>query len=497
MPAQTLMIQGTGSHVGKSVLVTALCRLFAQDGLRVAPFKAQNMANNAYVCRDGGEIGWAQAAQAHACGVEPTVDMNPVLLKPCTDVSSQVIVRGRVIQMMTAMEYQSFKPSLVPMIQESLQQLCTQYEVVVIEGAGSPAEINLRELDIVNMRVAKLADAPVLLVGNIDWGGVFAQLVGTMYLLKEDERSRVRGFIINKFRGDMGILRPGLEYLEQETGRKVLGVLPYFRGIHLPEEDTVPAAKVGARARGEKIQIDVVKHPRIANFTDFDALEAEPDVDLRYIEQPDGELPDALILPGTKSTVADLRHLRTAGFESLLRRCLARGSTIVGICGGFQMLGQKIFDPHHVESTAEVEEGLGFLPTVTVFSQKKETSQVRVVHLESGAQIAGYEIHMGCTQGNPAPTPLFKIVERFGFPAEGYDGVDASGGQVWGTYIHGLFDSGAFRRHFVNKLRAARGLGSLERGGHHDPRAEFDKLAALVRKHLDMGYVYNILRREE
>jgi adenosylcobyric acid synthase len=496
MPGLTIMVQGTGSHVGKSTLVTALCRIFRQDGYRVAPFKAQNMANNAHVCLDGGEIGRAQAVQAEACGIEPTIDMNPVLLKPCTDVGSQVVVRGKVVKTMNARDYQAFKPSLIPTVRESIDRLRAEYDVVVIEGAGSPAEINLRGSDIVNMRTAALADAPVILVGDIDFGGVFAQLVGTMHLLLDDERARIRGFVINKFRGDIEILKPGLDYLEKETGRKVLGVLPYYKNIRIAEEDTVPSEKIGARPRDGKIRIDVIKHPRIANFTDFDALEAEPDVSLRYLEQPDGEMPDAFILPGTKSTIADLRKLKSAGFVGELARALEGGSTVVGICGGFQMLGTKIFDPHHVESDADVEEGLGLLPSVTVFCEKKQTSQVKAVHLPSGAEISGYEIHMGCTQGNPSPEPLFKIQERFGFAADGYDGMSARGGKVWGTYLHGLFESAPFRRHFIDHLRAARGMEPLAAGAVLSPSTEIDKLAALVRANLDLPHLYKILRRE-
>lgn len=496
MPGLTLMVQGTGSHVGKSLLVSALCRIFTQDGLRVAPFKAQNMANNTYVCRNGGEIGRAQAVQAMACGVEPAIEMNPVLLKPCTDVGSQVIVQGRVVRTMNAREYQAFKPSLIPTIRKCLDHLRAEYDVVVIEGAGSPAEINLRESDIVNMKTAALADSPVILVGNIDWGGVFAQLIGTMQLLRDEERIRVRGFVINKFRGDLEILKPGLEYLERETARKVLGVLPYFRGIRIAEEDTVPLEKLETRARNGKILIDVLKHPRISNFTDFDALEAEPDVSLRYVERPDDVIPDAFILPGTKSSIADLRHLKSTGFTPHIARCWERGTTIVGICGGFQMLGARIFDPHHVESTADVEEGLGLLPSITMFCERKETAQVRAIHIESGTEVDGYEIHMGCTQGNQAFQPLFRIVERFGIPSEGYDGMAASEGRVWGTYLHGLFDSDGFRRTFVDKLRTARGLGPLEAPSPVRPISELDKLADLVRSHLTMEHLYKILRRE-
>src|SRR5689334_5028526 len=362
----SIMIQGTGSGVGKSTLVAALCRIFKQDGLRVAPFKAQNMANNAHVCRDGGEIGRSTAVQAQACGIEPSVDMNPVLLKPSTDAAAQVVVMGRPVRSMTAKEYQEYKPTLLTMIRGCLSRLQRDYDVVVIEGAGSPAEVNLRDSDIVNMRTAELADAPVLLAADIDVGGVFAQIVGTMHLLLPAERERVRGFIINKFRGDLEILKPGLEFLERETARPVLGVVPHYRHILIPEEDAVPAAKVGGDAASDKIRIDVVLHSRMSNFTDFDALEAEPDVRLRYLERPDGRIPDALILPGTKSTIADLRRLKDAGFAAYVTRCLERGATVVGICGGFQMLGTLIRDPRHVESSTDAEEGLGLLPSVTV-----------------------------------------------------------------------------------------------------------------------------------
>ncbi|HEV3027966.1 MAG TPA: cobyric acid synthase, partial [Planctomycetota bacterium] len=419
------MIQGTASGVGKSTLVAALCRIFRQDGLRVAPFKAQNMANNAHVCRDGGEIGRSSAVQAHACGLEPTVDMNPVLLKPSTDSAAQVVVMGRPVKNMTAREYQEFKPTLLSMIRGCIFRLQRDHDLVVIEGAGSPAEVNLRESDIVNMRTAEIADAPVLLVGDIDVGGVFAQIVGTMHLLLETERARVRGLIINKFRGDLEILRPGLKFLEGETGLPVLGVVPHFRHIHIPEEDAVPAEKIGGQAPADRIRIDVVLQPRMSNFTDFDALEAEPDVHLRYIERPEDHVPDALVLPGTKSTIADLRRLKEAGFAGHVSRCLEGGATIVGICGGFQMLGMQIRDPLHVESAASCEDGLGLLPAVTVFEENKITAQVAGVHLGSGTEVQGYEIHMGRTEGTTT-APLFRITRRAGQSVTEFDGADAA-----------------------------------------------------------------------
>jgi adenosylcobyric acid synthase len=491
MPA--IMIQGTASGVGKSTLVAALCRIFRQDGLRVAPFKAQNMANNAHVCRDGGEIGRSTALQARACGLEPGVDMNPVLLKPSTDSDAQVVVMGRPVKTMSAAEYQDYKPTLLSLLRGCLFRLQRDHDVIVIEGAGSPAEVNLRDSDIVNMRTAELADAPVLLAADIDVGGVFAQIVGTMHLLLEAERARVRGFIINKFRGNLGILKPGLEFLERETGRPVLGVVPHFRHIRLPEEDAVPADKIGGVAPAGKIRVDVVLHPRLSNFTDFDALEAEPDVSLRYVERPDDRVPDALILPGTKSTIADLRRLKEAGFGAHVTRCLERGATVVGICGGFQMLGTRIRDPRHVESPSDAEEGLGLLPSMTVFEEDKITAQVSGVHLASGTEVRGYEIHMGRAE-TASPTPLLRITERGGRAVSEFDGAEASGGRVWGTYLHGVFDSPGFRRHFVDTLRAARGWPALRTATPLDADGEFDKLAAHVRASLDMERIHRILR---
>ena len=493
MPA--IMIQGSASGVGKSTLVAALCRILRQDGLRVAPFKAQNMANNAYVCRDGGEIGRSTAVQARACGLEPSVDMNPVLLKPSTDSAAQVVVLGRPVKNMTAREYQEYKPTLLTMIRGCLFRLQRDHDLVVIEGAGSPAEVNLRDSDIVNMRTAEIADAPVLLAADIDVGGVFAQIIGTMHLLLESERARVRGFIINKFRGDLEILRPGLAFLEQETGRPVLGVVPHFRHIRIPEEDAVPAEKIGGGAAAGKICIDVVLHPRMSNFTDFDALEAEPDVRLRYLERPDDRVPDALILPGTKSTIADLRRLKDAGFATHVTRCLERGATVVGICGGFQMLGTLIRDPRHVESSVDAEEGLGLLPSATVFEEEKITAQVSGIHLASGTEVRGYEIHMGRAEPT-ATAPLLRITERSGRPVSEFDGAEAAGGRVWGTYLHGVFDNPGFRRHFVDALRAARGWPALKTLTPIDADAEFDKLAAHVRASLDMKLLHRIWRKE-
>ena len=485
------MIQGTGSHVGKSVLAAALCRILRQDGHSVAPFKAQNMSNNAYVCEGGGEIARSQALQAAACGVEPTVDMNPVLLKPSTDEGAQVIIHGRPGRTMKAREYEAFKPSLVPLIRESLARLRERYEFVIIEGAGSPAEINLRDTDIANMKTAALADAPVILVGDIDFGGVFAQLIGTMHLLLEEERARVCGFVINKFRGDIGILKPGLEFLEKETGKPVFGTLPYFKDIRLPEEDSIARHSRGAAKGNGRVRIDVIRHPRIANFTDFDALAAEPDVTLRYLERPDGLIPDAILIPGTKSTIPDLRQLKKAGFAEHITRCHENGATIAGICGGFQMMGNTLRDPHGVESSAGDEAGLGLLPTETIFCEEKQTARVRGVHIESGAEVSGYEIHMGQTSGGQRPA--FKIRERLGAAVDDMDGASAGGGRVWGTYIHGVFDSPPFRKHFINSLCARKGISPITAAKNTDLDENLDRLAEVVRGNLDMNAVYEVM----
>ena len=490
------MIQGTGSHVGKSVLAAALCRILRQDGHSVAPFKAQNMSNNAYVCDGGGEIARSQALQAAACGIEPTVDMNPVLLKPSTDEGAQVIIQGRPGRTMKAREYETFKASLVPIIQESLARLRAGYEFVIIEGAGSPAEINLRDTDIANMKTAALADAPVILVGDIDFGGVFAQLIGTMHLLLEEERARVCGFVINKFRGDIDILKPGLDFLEKETGKPIFGTLPYFKDIRLPEEDSIAHHRRGTRSRdieegNGRVRIDVIRHPRIANFTDFDALAAEPDVSLRYVERPDGLIPDVILIPGTKSTISDLRQLKKAGFAEHIHRCHQNGATIAGICGGFQMMGNTLRDPHHVESSAGEETGLGLLPTETIFCEEKQTARVRGIHLESGAEVSGYEIHMGQTSGGQQPA--FEIRERLGAEVKEMDGASAGGGRVWGTYIHGVFDSAPFRAHFINSLCAGKGLLPIPATRNTDLNENLDRLAEVVRENLDMNAIYEVM----
>ena len=494
---KSLQICGTGSGVGKSVIVSALCRIFLQDGFKVSPFKAQNMALNSFVTSEGGEIGRAQAVQAHACRIEPTVDMNPILIKPTSDIGSQIIVRGRHIGNMKAAEYIRHKKNLKNAVRGAFTRLSRIYDIVVIEGGGSPAEINLKRHDLVNMEMARYAGAPVILVGDIDKGGVFAWIVGTLELLTDEERKRIKGIIINKFRGDKRLLKPGIDFLEKKTGIKVLAVIPYFKDIRIPEEDSV---SLEYRARSEKfrnpqIDIAVIKLPHISNFTDFDALESESDVKLRYVTN-ERELnnPDALIIPGTKSTIADLSYLKKSGLAkrilSLVKDCPA--FHLIGICGGYQMMGEKIYDREKTESAKEAVKGLGILPLVTNFEQEKILSQVKAVEINSGLQVTGYEIHHGRTRILKEGKPVFKIIERHGKKTKDVDGALAEGGRVWGTYIHGVFDEDNFRRNFINKLRLKKGWPRLAQTTNFNPDKEFDKLACLVRENMDMDLLYEI-----
>jgi adenosylcobyric acid synthase len=498
MSARALMIQGTASHVGKSILVAALCRILAQDGYRVAPFKAQNMALNSFVTAEGGEIGRAQAAQAEAARVAPSVLMNPILLKPTNETDAQVIVLGRPVGSYSAQAYGAEQiPALRRTVREAYERLAAEYEVVLIEGAGSPAEVNLRNRDLANMAVAEMAEAPVLLVGDIDKGGVFAALVGTLELLSPAERDRVAGFIINKFRGDASLLTPGLEFLETRTGKRVLGVVPFCRDLHLPEEDALPErfAPGGARAGVGGLRIGVVALPHLSNFTDFDALAAEPDVELFFIREPsEVARADCLILPGSKSTVADLVYLTDRGFAAAIEEAAARGAVVVGICGGFQMLGTTIHDPDHVESEREQVNGLGLLDVATRFAREKITHQVRAVCRWTGDVVTGYEIHHGVSSPLAGAAPAFEILERSGEMARVPDGAWDREGRVWGTNIHGLFENGPFRRRFLEGLWERRGLS---RPAGTDPawnlEREYDRWADLVRRHLDMAAVYHLL----
>ncbi|MGO8816563.1 MAG: cobyric acid synthase [Terriglobia bacterium] len=498
MAARTIMIQGTGSYVGKSVVTAALCRYFRQEGFRVAPFKSQNMSNNSFVTREGGEIGRSSAFQAQACGTEPHVDMNPILLKPSSETGAQVVVLGKVVRVMSAREYHQYQPHLLEVIQGAFQRLARENDIVVIEGAGSPAEINLRPYDIVNMATARMASAPVVIVGDINLGGVFAWLVGTLELLTVEERARVKGFIINKFRGDLSLLYNGLEMLENMTGKKVLGVLPYVKDLAVAEEDGIPDSKWKGKWVSDptKLQIQVLLLPHISNSTDFESLELEPDVGLRYVAEvpPAGEpLPDLLIIPGSKSTMADLAYLRSSGLVEYVRRCRESGGSVVGICGGYQMLGRELLDPMGVESSTRSMEGLGLLESTTTFEPTKTTQQVRALTLDHEEEVVGYEIHMGQTQGPPETQPRFRIVSEGGKATERFDGTVSPDGAVWGTYLHGAFDAPAFRRRILNDLRARHQWPPLPPSLGTQAVTGLDSLASLIREHLDLKVLDNIL----
>ena len=502
--AKTLHISGTGSGVGKSVIVSALCRIFLQDGYRVCPFKAQNMSLNSFVTSDGGEIGRAQAFQAEACGIEPAVDMNPILIKPTGDKHAQVIVHGKPVANMSALAYVRNKKRLSKSALESFDRLKNEYELMVLEGAGSPAEINLKSHDIVNLKMARYAAAPVILVGDIDKGGVFAWLVGTLELLEKEERKQIKAFIINKFRGDVKLLKPGIDFLEKRTGIKVLGIIPYFHpsgrnGIKIPEEDSVSLGNFDANVTNgrRKLNIDVIYLPHISNFTDFDALEKEPDVRLRYIKDLDSlDKPDVIIIPGTKNTAGDLRYLKESGFAKKMQAIMKdnRSAVLIGICGGFQMLGTKIRDPYGLESRQGDVDGLGILKMETVFGKDKVLSQVKAVEARSGLVVSGYEIHHGKSRNIKKYAPAFNIIERAGkHMPKSADGIVALSGRIYGTYIHGIFDADIFRRDFLNRVRSKKGWGALSRTTSFSPDRELNKLAGLVRKNIDMKYLYKIV----
>ncbi|MBE6908492.1 MAG: cobyric acid synthase [Ruminococcaceae bacterium] len=486
--AKCIMVQGTMSGVGKSLLCTALCRIFRQDGYRVAPFKSQNMALNSGVTRDGLEIGRAQIAQAEAAGVEPDARMNPILLKPSSDTGSQVIVNGRARMHMSAADYMAYKRVLIPEVLAAYESLASEHEIVVIEGAGSPAEINLRENDIVNMGLAELVDAPVLLAGDIDRGGVFAQLYGTVALLEADERARVRGLIVNKFRGDEALLRPGLRQIEEKTGAPVLGVVPYLRA-ELDDEDSL-APRLSVRKTDKPIDIAVIRLPHISNFTDFTPLEQHGQLGVRYVNDPEAlQAPDCIILPGTKSTVDDLLWLRRNGLEERICALAAAGTPVLGVCGGYQMLGEELRDPSGVESDTQALCGMGLLPCTTVFAPEKTLTRVRAAvtgGTMDGARIEGYEIHMGETQ---VRGEAFCVLED-GRP----DGCRR--GSVCGTYLHGLFDSGETTERIAAWLCGRKGVTYA--GGTPEPRRAFrerqyDLLADGVRAALDMDAIYRIM----
>jgi adenosylcobyric acid synthase len=494
MQARVLMIQGSSSSAGKSLLVTALCRIYARRGIKVAPFKAQNMSNNAAVCADGSEIGRAQALQAAASGIAPIADMNPVLIKPEADWRSQIIMMGRPWQTLEAKTYYEKKEILWEHVTQSLDRLRAAYELIIIEGAGSPAELNLKRGDIVNMAVARYAKSPVLLVGDIDRGGVFAQLLGTLWLLDPEERDLLRGFVVNKFRGDISLFQDGIQIIEQKSGIPVLGVIPYLGGLSLPDEDAVSvevATRAAQPASASQTDIAVLALPRIANFDDFDPLRAEPGVHIRHVNSASQlGAPHAILIPGTKSTIADLEWLRQTGLADEVIKFARTGGAVFGICGGYQMLGQAIHDPFHVESKNDSIYGLGLLPVVTTFAQKKATYQVRakILNFESlvGEMIQGYEIHMGETQSQ---THWLEIISRNGKQVKVLDGSVSSDGKVWGCYLHGLFHNDSLRQAWL------RSLGWQGEAASQSARFDesLEKLAGAVESALNMNLLESII----
>ena len=497
MSARSLMILGTASHVGKSVLTAAIGRILADDGYRVAPFKAQNMSLNSAATPDGCEIGRAQALQAEACRVTPRAEMNPVLIKPSSDTSAQVVVMGRVWRQVTAADYYR-RPvdELFPVVVDAWRALAGEYDVVVMEGAGSPAEINLKARDIVNMRMARAAGAACLLVGDIDRGGVFASLLGTVELLDPDERALLRGFIVNKFRGDQSLLTPGIEMIERRIGLPCAGVVPYLSDLGLEEEDSLDQERRPGSWRlmdgsERPLRVAVLALPYIANFTDFDALAAEPSVALAYIEDPQMLAhADLLILPGSKQTLDDLAWLRRRGFEPAIQAFPGR---ILGICGGMQMLGRSIEDPQGAESggVARVERGLGLLPISTILRPEKITRQA--VARAHGLRATGYEIHLGETVYPPDAEPFAEIL-RCGDPVPRRDGAVA--GRVSGTYLHGLFHDDAFRHAYLDSARAECGLAPVRDRALFAAGRErrIDRLADHVRRSLDMNLIRSCIQ---
>ena len=484
------------SNAGKSIIAAALCRIFKQDGFKAAPFKSQNMALNSYITDEGLEMGRAQVVQAEAAGVKPSVLMNPILLKPTNDKGSQIIVNGEVQGDMNAMDYFKYKKKLVPDIMKAYNKLSEMYDIIVIEGAGSPAEINLKQDDIVNMGMAKMADAPVLLVGDIDRGGVFAQLYGTVMLLDDEEKSRIKGTIINKFRGDVEILRPGLDMIENLTNVPVVGVVPYGHFM-IDDEDSL-SERLDAKAAPALVNIAVVKLPRLSNFTDFSALSRVSGVGVVYADKP-AQLAgaDLIILPGTKSTLADLRWLRESGMEAQILKAHAAGTPVFGICGGYQMMGRTVSDPDNTEGGGSLR-GMNLLPIDTVFRPSKTTTQTRGALLEidgvlsdlSGLAVEGYEIHMGETVRDASAKPLVRLLRRKGEIEDGCQTENA-----FGTYLHGVFDAPEAALRTAQALAKKKGvtLTGEALDTHAYKEQQYDKLADSVRKSLDMEQIYRIM----
>ena len=495
MHAKTVMVQGTTSDAGKSTLVVALCRWLVRQNVRVAPFKPQNMALNSAVASDGGEIGRAQAVQAQAARIPPHSDMNPVLLKPNSDTGAQVIIHGRSIGNMHAVDYHAYKQTAREAVFESHARLSRQYQAVVVEGAGSPAEINLRAGDIANMGFAEQADCPVILIADIDRGGVFAHIVGTLALLSASEQARVAGFVINRFRGDLSLLQDGLDWLERETGKPVIGVLPYLHDLHLEAEDALPSSPrpqagegLGERVSGKsKLRVIVPVLPHISNHTDFDPLRLHPQVEFSFVRL-DEAIPaaDLIILPGSKAVRTDLAWLRSRGWEEAIRRHLRYGGKLVGICGGLQMLGEAIHDPLGLEGDAGSSSGLGLLELDTTLAAEKQLRNVRGVLALEAASVAGYEIHAGISAGRALESPALQL-------EHGADGAISTDGQIFATYLHGLFESSAAS----DALLRWAGLSNPATPDYHQRReAEIDRLTDTLEQHLDMALLRRLFALE-
>jgi adenosylcobyric acid synthase len=539
--AKAIMVQGTGSDVGKSILVCALCRIFRQEGLKVAPFKAQNMSNNSYVTVDGREMGRAQVAQAEAAGILPEAEMNPILLKPSGNNGSQIITMGRPLRHMTAHEYYENKDSMLEIAKKAYETLSSTYDVIVIEGAGSPAEINIKDNDIVNMKIAEIADAPVILVTDIEKGGSFAWIVGTLELLNNDERDRVMGVIINKFRGDLSILESGIDMLEERIKKPVLGVLPYFTDIDIDDEDSMSLDKrnkkqntgretvlhspdkwrrgqegtkdtkekpkleleTGDKEQENQIDVVIIRLPRISNFTDFDILIREKNISVRFVEDARSiGNPDLIIVPGTKNTIGDLESIKENGIADAVIKLANSGTMVIGICGGYQMLGKVILDPENAESKTLETDGLGLIDVSTLFRMQKNTHQVKASFhdrgsdifksLNANSEIAGYEIHMGETVLLNGAAPFLKITERSDEEVSMDDGAVSNDGNVIGSYLHGIFDNDEFRLGLINRLRESKGLSPMlaEELSSVDKERQYDKLADWFREHINMDLIF-------
>ena len=486
VPRGTLMIQGTTSDAGKSTLVAGLCRLARRAGVRVAPFKPQNMALNSAVTVDGGEIGRAQALQAVAAGIDAHTDLNPVLLKPTSDRGAQVIIHGKARMNLDARAYHDYKPIAFEAVLESYARLKASYDTIFVEGAGSPAEINLRERDIANMGFAEAVDCPVVLVADIDRGGVFAHLTGTLACLSDSEQARVRGFVINRFRGDVSLLQPGLDWLEAKTGKPVLGVVPYLHGLTLDAEDMLPRELRAAQASADALRVVVPALPHISNHTDFDALRAHPQVDFHYVRAGSTPPPaDLIILPGSKNVQGDLAFLRAQGWDAVLQRHLRYGGRVIGICGGMQMLGREVADPHGVEGPPATVAGLGWLDFSTTLTREKTLKNVTGHLATSAADIAGYEIHMGETHGPALGAPALLLADETGVVRP--DGARSADGQILATYVHGLFDTPAA----CASLLAWAGLkdaGAIDYPALRE--ASLERLADTLADHLDLKQLW-------